>query len=988
MATELEVWQTRLSLHFAALRDSRRAKGAEESLFALEHGLTHAEVLALEEAVRAHIASRPPSRDHWLVWVVYSAELGYRYAGDEYWQTFEQETPRWTVNGDRYRVREFYRRFEREFGGAVPSGRWAEHFSIICWPITHAILPKDLQVQLARTLYESRYLFSEDVLGSPERLGRLLAARSWNSSSRFQNLAEDPRLLGQIAAALLTQGRAGSGELIYPATLQRISEDLDQERQAREWLRRARHSVDERVQVRGLGNIGSPTSPSSISQVDEARAAVVQLGIEPRLVLRPRDTSEGSWDIFLEVPGLSHLLLRFPHTQEILTGSRCVVAGSEGRPLARGRLVHGAQRIRLLRWPESDEVLLQFERRDPQLDFLLRTECLLRPGTTWLLRIASDGLAYERRGLRVRPGERYVILSTDGPIDGGGHATPIEIECDGVYAAILDLPQSLKDDWQQSIRNLGLGQARGIEVWPAGLSAVAWDGEGHGEWLASERPCLAILADHPLESVRVSIDSNPLHVFELAALEAGEPLFLELPLLPVGTHRLRFSASSNLAGETEALDDQEATIRILEDRPQTSTLDHRSLLSVQIDPPHPTMEQLWDREVEVLLRGPQNREVGCRVSLLEGNGGGVVLAKDLPPFRLPLSPDDWNDHFDKRFRSREDVQEAYDRASVCVLEFGVGELGSFRLRCERPFTPLRWALRREGNGYLARLYDDSGHTESPAISRAPFETPCRENRVPFDAEIRVPDQGGMYIARTPSFTTAVIVPPVLSQGLGLAALGLSPEMERWVRSTDSAARMVEIAGLWSHARLPGKLLAAVRQRQVMHALAFELSRLVGGGNWARAEQESDRMGRDARGLEALSQAISRNPAEADAGAALLRDAETMAHSDCSRRVEHFASLAVTHRLLPEGTQRMATSHLSSGPAGVGTPMWLAELALRLASDPGNVEAWAGSELRSGLNRLMESPSFFRAARFAVLATQPFLSSGVQSGDLYAGWRWP
>ena len=174
----------------------------------------------------------------------------------------------------------------------------------------------------------------------------------------------------------------------------------------------------------------------------------------------------------------------------------------------------------------------------------------------------------------------------------------------------------------------------------------------------------------------------------------------------------------------------------------------------------------------------------------------------------------------------------------------------------------------------------------------------------------------------------------------------------------------------------------------MNALAFELSRLVGGGNWATAEQEADNSGRGAGPLKALSQAISRNPAEADAGAALLREAETIAHSDCSRRVEHFASLAVTHRLLPESIQRIATGHLSSGPAEVGTPMWLAELALRLASDPGNVEAWAGSDLRSGLNSLMESPSLFRAARFAVLATQPFLSSGVQSGDLYAGWRWP
>ena len=688
----------------------------------------------------------------------------------------------------------------------------------------------------------------------------------------------------------------------------------------------------------------------------------------------------------LEVPDLSHLLLRFPQTREILTGSRCVVAGSQGRPLARGRLVHGTQRIKLVRWPKPDEVLLRFERRDPQLDFLLRTECLLRPGTTWLLRIASDGLAYERRELRVRPGEHYVILSTDGLIDGGKHITPIDVACEGVNAAILDLPQSLKEDWQQSIQNLGLGQARSIKVWPAGLSAVAWDGEGHGDWLASEQPCLAILADHPLESLKVSIDSIPFHVFELTTLDAGDHLFLELPLLPVGTHRLRFSARSNLAGEVEGLDGLEATIRILEDRLQTSTIDHRGPLSVQIDPPHPTMEQLWDGEVEVLLRGPQNREVACHVSLLEKNEGCAILAKDLPPIRLPVSPEDWKNHFDKGFREKEDVQKSYDRAKVCKLEFGVGEFGRFTLRCERPFTPLRWALRQEGNKYMARLYDESGHTKRPIINRVAFETPCSEERVPFEEEIRIPNHGGMYIARIRTHTTAIIVPPVLPHSLELASLDFNAEIEHLGRSTYSAMRIIQMVGLWSRARLPGNLLAELRRQQVMSALACELFRLVCGDIWARAEEETDFMGRDTKALEALFRKMSKNPVEASAGPALLRDAETMACYDCGHRVEHFASLVVKYRLLPESVQRMSPSQ--SGATGIGTLMWLAELALRLASDPVGAENWAGADLRLGLNRLMESPSSFRAARFAVLATQPFFSSEVQFGELYAGWRWP
>ena len=986
MHIELEEWQARLALHFATLRDSRRARGIAEPLFGLEHGLIQAEVEELESAVRAHIAHRRPSQNHWLAWIVYSAELGYRYSGDEYWQTFEQETPGWLRNGDRYRIRDFYQRFAREFSGAVPSGPWAEHFSIICWPITHAILPKDLQIQLARTLFDSRFLLNEDILRSPELLGEVIAARSWNASSRFQNLAQGTRLLGQIAAALLIQGQAGTTELIYPATLERISEDLDRERQAREWLRKARSSVNERVRIRGLGSSpSSRTAPSSINQVDEARSAVAVLGIEPRLMARPTDATGASWDVLLEIPALSHLLLRFPQTRDILTGSRCMVAGSAGRPLARGRLLHGAQQVRLGHWPKPDEVLLQFEGADTQLDFLLRMECLLRPGPIWLLRVAADGLAYERKSLRVRPGERYILLSTVGPIETDEYVTQIELACEGIHAAMLDVPEALETDWQEAILNLGLGQARTIEVWPAGLAAAAWDGDGHGEWFASEQPCLAILADHRLASVRVSMDASPPHSFELASLNPGEPLFLELPRLPVGIHRIKFSAQSGLAGQPELLDDQEAVIRIREDLPQTHVADNRGPLLVQIDPAHPTMEELWDGEVEVLLRGPQHRDVESRLSLFERNGGAPILVKQLPPIALPVDTEDWQKHFDRYVRSKEEVQEGYDSANVCALEFKAGDLGGFTLRCERPFTPLRWALRRDSSAYVARLYDDSGESDHPVLSRVAFETPCNEQRLPFETDIQAPDRGGMYVAQTPKHGAAIIVPPVLRQSHGFADLALSPHIEPSIRSPDSAVRVIEFASLWTRARLPGNVLAAFRRQKVLATLVFELFRLLGGDNWARAEEEATSRGTDPGELKALSSGISRDPTESGAGAVLLREAQTLAHQGCGHRVDRLSSVALEYRLLPESIRRTTT--IDPGAAGVVTPKWLAELALRLASDPASAQLWAGPELRTGLNHLMDSPSLPRAARLAVIATDLYMPPGSPSGALYSGWRW-
>ena len=566
MDKELRQWQERLASHFATLKESRAADGSSRRLFALEHGLDPGEVQALEHAARADIRYQSPSRRHSLVWIVYSSELGYRYSGDEYWRTFEQDTPGWVQNGNRNQVREFYRQFQRDFDGAQPSGAWAAHFSIICWPLTHAILPKDLQLQLARTLYELRNHFSRNILESTESLGELIAARSWNATSRFQNFVQEKQLVGQIAAALLLQHESGAADLIYPDTLRRIREDVDHQRQAREWLRSARQSAGERVRARRLGLPGLTTPTPSISPLVEARDEVTKLGIEPRLTLRPKASLEQAWDVSLEIPDLSAVVSRFPETAEVLSGSRCTVAGSSGRPLARGRLLYGPQRVTLHRWPHSDEVLLQFEEDVPQLDFLLRTECLLRPGPKWLFSIASDGLAYECRSLRVRPGESYILVGTASQMPSNDHIVPIQLNCEGVHGALINLPDALTLEWEETLRHLGLDQSRTVEVWPAGLAPATWDGEGYGEWLELDIPCLAIRSDHPLASLSASIRINEEHVLELTLVEPEKPVFLELPQLPVGVHRLHISTQSMAGEHTSTIGDLDIVICIREKR--------------------------------------------------------------------------------------------------------------------------------------------------------------------------------------------------------------------------------------------------------------------------------------------------------------------------------------------------------------------------------------------------------------------------------------
>ena len=979
---DLDSWQARLAKHFSQLREDRNATWGDKPIFALEHGLEPAEVQALSAAVRAHIAHTAPDIDHALAWIVYAAEIGYGFSGDEYWQTFEEQTPGWTLRGDRYWIRACYRMFESRYGGARPSGAWAEHFSIICWPITHAILPRDLQYQLAHILYELRNSYSAELFKSPPKLGKSIAARSWKGSSRFQNLTQETQLVGQIAAALLLQGQHGTNSLIHAAALHRIGADLDRERRARDWLRRARHSAQKRATIGGVSmDRGTPRPP--LNPRDQARDEIAALGIEPRLVLRPRDPSRLSWDVSLEIPDLSHLLDRFPETRDGLTGSRCTVAGASGRPLARGRCLYGAQRVLLARWPHAGEVLLQFEeplqfeKTAPHLKYLLHTECLLRPGPSWLFRIASDGLAYELRGLRVRPGERYIVVSSAGSFRATESLRPVQLQCKGVYGALIELPTALTSHWETGLRRLGLGRAKKVEVWPAGLGAVVWDGEGHGEWLASERPCLAIRADHDLRALRVSLGQNRLQSNNIAA---GQVVFVELPELRVGLHTVRIDTLSGPIGTPWSGGDLNIDIRVCEARPWSPGVSRHGPLSVQVDPPAPTLEQLWEGRVAISVRGPTGRHAKCAVTLRDTQSDAATFTKHLPPFALPITPGTWRRHFERHFQDAHEAQFAYETARVCEVEFTCEELGAFNLRCEREFTPLRWAVRRDRQRHIARLLDDSGDEVSPQVVRTRIEAPMVEEPLELAQAYEVPSTGGLYVARRGTSSAAVVIPPTDPSFADLRSTIDGGEL-----SADAVLRAVAVAHTWGRARLPGNLLAAICQRIVLRAVATHVFHMIGGDTWAAVELSSIS---GPRGLTDLKRAISRRRDEAGIGEVLVNDCDALSTATCEERVHRMAALATRFHLLP---RRPATPRDDAasprGPAGKCDSMWLSELALRLASNPAVVEEWAGELLRDGMTHLLEVPTLARVARFLVIATDRHLQSRTVPGELYASWGW-
>src|SRR5687768_4803662 len=129
MSSVASIWQLRLEAHFKTL--ATKAKSVERPIFAFEHGLNAMEIDELQTIARAELTSNGLCSAHWLLWVVYATEYGYRFNGLQFWEDFSDQTPHWYLRGDRNQIRNWFHRFHSDFGGIKPRGRWASHFSII-----------------------------------------------------------------------------------------------------------------------------------------------------------------------------------------------------------------------------------------------------------------------------------------------------------------------------------------------------------------------------------------------------------------------------------------------------------------------------------------------------------------------------------------------------------------------------------------------------------------------------------------------------------------------------------------------------------------------------------------------------------------------------------------------------------------------------------------------------------------------------------------
>jgi hypothetical protein len=948
-AAILEALHEQLRAQFQSIRRIRDESVGKRPLFALEHGLTAGELATLTRAVRDFVSSgRRPPESTWLPFVVYAAEIGYGYVGDEYWQTFETETPGWEVD-DRYYIRRKFQTFSAEFGGAIPAGAWARHFSIICWPITHAVLPTDLQRQLARLLYEFRFGLTSELLLQPEELGTTLAARAWHTSSRFQNFAQNTDLLGQVATALLLPTDENSPYL-QQSTLERIVGDLSRERQARSWLRDAKSRV---VQIRTRGFL--PREGGSRREGFATQAS--QIRTDPELLV---ELGPEGWRLMIRLPDMSGLSERLPGVHEELSRLRCRVAGIDGPPLARGRVLYPGQTVRLDYLPDLHQPLLQLENGSTEANNLLLDQCTL-PAEPWLYRL-NGSFGREIRGNLVRPGVDYLLVTShelEGPLPSW--TTPVQCLTEGAHTHLLRVPDSLDDEILSSLRRIGVGSATDVELWPAGLVPALWDGEGSIEWSVGDVPIVGIASTRRIGKAVLTVDGVP---DLLTWPPNSQTMFVRLGDLEVGSHEVHVSLLPEKDGGPVTEGRMEVAIRPPSVGTQKGSM--REGLALMSYPPAASLSEIWDGRASMEVRGPSGVSVRVECALLGQRDR--LLTRQAFSTTLPIDPTKWLDSFTRNFRRVKDVEDSFDVAETCVISVSHPMLGRRMLRCEREFTPLRWSIGRRQGQYLARLINNTEESVT-TVDLFPFETPADGTELALESDSSViARDGGLLRAVAGGSEALVVLPPHVRDLSDLHRTDVHPQIQTGHRTAESVGRMLDLAAMWTAAVLAANPFAERLQRTVIQGITARLGGLIGGGYWWQLEFEA--LQSDDLHRQRLISAIGQHDWQQALARDLIDEATNLSALAPEKRCSTFADVVRKHVI---------------GVRHIDSPGF-AERLLRMGSSPGSLTGAPADELAVLIDRVLATPILFRAARLLVLSVHCMVDE--DASNVYRGWAWP
>lgn len=820
----------RLDRQFTTIRGQRAASGLP--VFALEHGLSEPEIHSLKYFLSGDLKRKGKlDHAHWLCWIAAAAEVGYSFDGIEFWTSFEGAVPGWSAMGSRTTIRDWYKRFGERFSGIRPEGPWAEHFSIIAWPITHSILPKDLQSQFARLLYDCRYRLASIQDQAADKIGELLRKAGPDTNTRFGNFLEQVSLTGMLFIALRDEGIGERVSPIEKATLARIIGDLEQRQAAKEWLREARRVIREATLKQSRNLTPAPANPKQV-QKRSAEAAPV----ERHALLSARRAGAGAWALRLQLPDFRPILKAAKIGSPELDKSRIRYFDEKGtwRP-GRSLLSLSKSEPAITRLPLTEQII-NFEKKVPSIEQALRRAISVPGPSPWLLRIHADGVARQVIGHHVRVGQAYVLASTQPLARASVEELKLGViqEAEGSNLYELNVPDALSGIRLAALERIGLGYSLGARIDPAGIVPSLDPSTGQSIWSPDDEIILRLSADYAVREYQVTVGS--LQVVRIPG--DGRPEILcTCGRLPLGPGTITVSAVPMDKGLAERVQPEVLRTLVRAPRPWSKAPSERCGLKAAVDPPEARLGELLAGQARMTLIGPPRRKISATAEFFDVNGH-IQASERLGERELPADPS-W---FKRAVEplNKERCWDLIQSSPKVDIVFDAGELGSARVPFRNKVEPLRWRVFRERGSVTVRLIDEADRPEQLSVERYDLTAPDVKVAMSPDAcmaGVRLAATGSLFVAKVDGkrYRTVIALSPS-GKPTSLGDLALDPRLDFVGQNPRRIPRLVNLQRLWNGANCMGPL-ATIRRWQTLQVLEGRLVEILCGPHWLQASRE-------------------------------------------------------------------------------------------------------------------------------------------------------
>lgn len=821
---DLAGFQQRLSEQYARLRDLRATENYP--VYAIEHGFSAEERASARALLNRQLdASMRADRAYWLVWIAAAAEIGYRYDGTEYWESFASEFPRWRLYGDRNLIRTWYKRFASEFRGLTPSGPWARQFPIIAWPITQAILPRYLQRHFADHLFQLRHTLARSGELTLEEIGDLLSDRYIGGSSRFEGFLQQKALTSRIVMALGVEHVADTIPPIDSAMLGRIVRDFDKLGPSGSRLREARRVLRD---ARFINTSRQGYSPTKFNRT-AVRYITADRTERPRLIARPID--EQSWHVALSIPDLATPLRQAALSPHDLDRARVRfrVLG-EGNSWIPGRALFsytGRSSESLARYPSMEQCVLEFDRLPPQGEAALRPRLILPMQPLRLMKIRTDGSAFEIAGRHVRAEQSYLLISALPFAESIVQSLALSSLQSGMidtYLWRLDVKSGLGPAQIAALESLGLGYVLGVQMEPLGLVPRWNSANGALELLDTEAALFSLTSDVAVQEFAISVDEKTTVRFKP---DASGRTCISLGALPVGPHSVVASALGTAIGTN--IESDELIIDVRPSTPWQQAVAGKAGVSLSLEPRQASLEQLFSEGAVLRVSAPAGRnfKLDCRFY----DADGTLFHDELiGRYAAPVSEQKLTKLVVSKLTSGSQA-ERLERAVRIELMISLDEYGAESVTFEKDAEPLRWIRL---NDTTIQLSDDTGGDTPPTVECYELNAADIARVVEYQKAvegIELCDRGVLLVAKHNKRHFGAIATVMQSHLTSFSDLGFPANSSE---ASVNPTGVLNALKRWHNARKLMGPMAFMARRSAIQALEQKLELLLCGEDWIAA----------------------------------------------------------------------------------------------------------------------------------------------------------